>query len=79
MNNKGRYDRIINEIFEFNGMPINESMTRENTEKWDSLLHLTFITAIEDEFDIMLNTQDILHLTSYNAGLEIIDKYCSEK
>lgn len=76
MNNKERYDRIINEIFELNGMPINESMTRGNTEKWNSLLHLTFVTAIEDEFEIMLDTQDILNLTSYSAGLEIIDKYC---
>lgn len=76
MNNKERYDRIVNEIFELNGMPINESMTRGNTEKWNSLLHLTFVTAIEDEFEIMLDTQDILSLTSYSAGLEIIDKYC---
>lgn len=76
MNNKERYDRIVNEIFELNGMPINESMTRGNTEKWNSLLHLTFVTAIEDEFEIMLDTQDILNLISYSAGLEIIDKYC---
>ncbi len=76
MNSKERYDRIVNEIFELNGMPINESMTRGNTEKWNSLLHLTFVTAIEDEFEIMLDTQDILNLTSYSAGLEIIDKYC---
>lgn len=76
MNNKERYDRIINEIFELNGMHINESMTRGNTEKWNSLLHLTFVTAIEDEFEIMLDTQDILNLISYSAGLEIIDKYC---
>lgn len=76
MNNKERYDRIVNEIFELNGMPINESMTRRNTEKWNSLLHLTFVTAIEDEFEIMLDTQDILNLISYSAGLEIIDKYC---
>lgn len=76
MNNKERYDRIVNEIFELNGMPINESMTRGNTEKWNSLLHLTFVSAIEDEFEIMLDTQDILNLTSYSAGLEIIDKYC---
>ena len=76
MNNKERYDRIVNEIFELNGMPINESMTRGNTEKWNSLLHLTFVTAIEDEFEIMLDTQDILNLTSYSAGLEIIDKFC---
>ena len=76
MNNKERYDRIVNEIFELNGMPINESMTRGNTEKWNSLLHLTFVTAIEDEFEIMLDTQDILNLTSYRSEERRVGKEC---
>lgn len=71
--NKERFDKIIMDVFEVDS--VDESMTRENTEKWDSLLHLTLVTAIEDEFDIMLDTEDILNLNSYASGLEIIAKY----
>ena len=49
-------------------------MTRENTDKWNSLLHLTLVAAIEDEFEIMLDTEDILNLNSYQSGLEIVKK-----
>lgn len=75
MDNKKRYDNIILEVF--GGDSVDENMTRENTEKWDSLVHLTFVTAIEDEFEIMLETEDILSLKSYAEGLSIIEKYCS--
>lgn len=75
--NKERFDKIIMDVFEVDS--VDESMTRENTEKWDSLLHLTLVTAIEDEFDIMLDTEDILNLNSYASGLEIIAKYCAEE
>ncbi|MCI8599778.1 MAG: acyl carrier protein [Lachnospiraceae bacterium] len=75
MDNKKRYNNIIMEVFEVD--LVDESMTRENTEKWDSLVHLTFVTAIEDEFEIMLETEDILNLKSYSEGLNIINKYCS--
>lgn len=75
MDNKKRYDNIIMDVFGVDS--VDESMTRENTEKWDSLVHLTFVTAIEDEFEIMLETEDILNLKSYADGLCMLEKYCS--
>lgn len=74
---KERFNKIIMEVFEIDS--VDEAMTRENTEKWDSLLHLTLVTAIEDEFDIMLDTEDILSLDSYATGLEVVAKYCTEE
>lgn len=80
MSNKERYDKIIRDIFEVDvDVAINEKMTRKDTEDWTSLLHLTFVSAIEDEFDIMLDTEDILNLQSYESGLEIIRKYVLEE
>ena len=74
---KERFNKIIMEVFEIDS--VDEAMTRENTEKWDSLLHLTLVTAIEDEFDVMLDTEDILALDSYATGLEVVAKYCTEE
>ncbi len=79
MSNKERYDRIITDVFELGNTPIDEKMTRETTEKWDSLVHLTLISAIEDEFDIMMSTEDILSLNTYARGLEIINSFCAEE
>lgn len=77
MTNKEQFDKIIMEVFETD--TVDETMTRENTPKWDSLLHLTLVTAIEDAFDIMMDTEDILELDSYAQGLQILDKYRAEE
>lgn len=76
MMNKERFDQILMEVFDLSEIDIN--MSRENTEKWDSMAHLTLITAVEDEFDIMMDTEDILNMKSYQDGLEILAKYNPE-
>lgn len=42
---------------------------------WDSVGHMTLIAALEDSFDIMMDTDDIIDLSSYEIGKEIIKKY----
>lgn len=79
MNLKDRYNVIVNEVFRLDGASVNEDMARTNTAIWDSVLHITFITRIEDAFDIMLETEDILNLQSYKDGLAIISRYLNEE
>lgn len=76
MNNKERFDKIVKEVFQLEH--IDENMTRENTENWDSMMHLMFVSAIEDEFDVMLDSEDILNLNTYQDGLKIVEKYSLE-
>lgn len=42
---------------------------------WDSVGHMTLVAALEDAFDIMLETDDIINLSSYEKGKEILNKY----
>ena len=46
----------------------------KESDYWDSVGHMTLIAALEDEFDIMLETEDMMSLTSYNEGKEILTK-----
>ena len=39
---------------------------------WDSVCHMVLIAAIEDAFDIMMDTDDIIDLSSYEKGKEIL-------
>lgn len=41
---------------------------------WDSVGHMTLIAALEDTFDIMLDTDDVIDLSSYEKGKEILEK-----
>mgnify|MGYP000017807125 CR=1 FL=1 len=41
---------------------------------WDSVGHMGLIAAIEDAFDIMMDTDDIIDFSSFEKGKEILAK-----
>lgn len=46
----------------------------QDIEAWDSVGHMSLIAALEDAFDIMMDTDDIIDLSSYEKGKEILAK-----
>lgn len=45
------------------------------TEGWDSIAHMQLITALEDSFDILIDTDDVIDLSSFDKAIEILAKY----
>jgi acyl carrier protein len=45
------------------------------SSKWDSVAHMTLMAAIESEFNILIDTDDVIDFSAYNKGKEIISKY----
>ena len=43
--------------------------------KWDSVGHMTLISALEDTFDISIQAEDIIEFNSFKKGLKILKKY----
>ncbi|MEY2933205.1 MAG: hypothetical protein RL033_3954 [Pseudomonadota bacterium] len=44
-------------------------------EEWDSVAHMTLVSGLEEAFDIMLETNDVIDLSSYLKAKEILSKY----
>lgn len=42
---------------------------------WDSVGHMGLIASLEEAFDIMMETEDIIDLSSFEKGKEILAKY----
>lgn len=42
---------------------------------WDSVGHMQLIAALEEVFDIMMDTDDIIEFSSFEKGKEILKKY----
>ena len=42
---------------------------------WDSVGHMNLVAALEDAFDIMMDTDDIIDFSSYEKGKELLAKY----
>jgi len=74
MNNLEKY----NEAF-ISSLQVQEDMlatlTYQSVEGWDSVGHMSLIAVIEDAFDIMMDTDDIIDFSSYEKGKEILKKY----
>ncbi|URM33469.1 acyl carrier protein [Cytobacillus firmus] len=43
--------------------------------EWDSVAHMALVAEIDDQFDIMLDTDDVLDLSSFAKAKEILKKY----
>lgn len=42
---------------------------------WDSVAHMVLMSEIENSFDIMLDTDDVIDFSSFEKGKEILKKY----
>lgn len=47
----------------------------QSIENWDSVGHMALIAELEDAFDIMFETEDIIEFSSYEKGIEILKNY----
>lgn len=54
---------------------INNETAYDKSKGWDSLAHMSLISALDSEFDIMLDTDDVVELSSYGKSKEILRKY----
>ena len=75
MTNLEKYNRIFCDTFQVEENVLNEKFDNTSVEVWDSIKQLCLITSIEETFDIMLDTEDIIGLVSYFAGKDILGKY----
>lgn len=40
---------------------------------WDSLAHMELVSAVEDEFGVLLDTDAVVDLNSFEAAVRLVD------
>ena len=63
-----------------NALGIKEEMVQDSLEyntitEWDSIAHMTLIAELEEAYDIMFETEDIIDMSSFLKVKEILSKY----
>ena len=74
MKNMEKYTQIFVEMFGKSADEV-KNLHYQDIIKWDSVGHMTLVSSLEDTFDIMLETDDIIDFESYEKGIEILKKY----
>jgi acyl carrier protein len=52
-----------------------EGLSYKSVRQWDSVGHMALIAAIEAEFEVMLDTDEIIALSSYEVVAAILQKH----
>lgn len=75
MTNLEKYNQAFIEVFAVDSAALNENFNKDMVEEWDSVHQLNIVALLEESFDIMFEPEDIMDLTSYEKGKEILRKY----
>jgi len=51
------------------------SLEYRGIEEWDSVAHMLLVGEIENTFDVMLETQDVIDMSSFTKAQEILTRY----
>lgn len=74
MTNKEKYINAFVEALEVKAEVV-PGLEYQGIPEWDSVGHMSLVAEIEDAFDIMMDTDDIIDFSSYEKGIEILKKY----
>jgi acyl carrier protein len=69
------YSNIFKSALNIDNSKFSESIEYNEVEEWDSIGHMTLISALEEEYKITLETDDIIDFSSFKKGIEILKKY----
>ena len=52
-----------------------KNLTYQGADTWDSVGHMELIAELEETFNIMIETDDMIDFNSYVKGFELLRKY----
>ena len=70
---KDRVKKVISEVFNIDIELINNESSPDNIENWDSLKHMNLIVALEEEFEIEFNDEEIVDSMNYALIVNILE------
>ena len=73
MTKEEQYKKVFCETFQIEEQQL-AGLTYQGVKSWDSIGHMGLVAALEETFDIMMETDDIIDMSSFEKGKEILIK-----
>ena len=68
-----RLTEVFRDIFDDDEIEINEETTAADIDGWDSLVHISLIDAVEEEFDISFDMKTVVKLKNVGEMVDVIE------
>ena len=73
MSNKEKYKKLFVEGLNVKETVVNDNLKYNDIPEWDSIGHMSLMSAVEEAFNISMETDDIIDFSSYKKGMEILE------
>ena len=75
MSNLEKYKKAFTDALSIDEQKLSKDLKFNEIEEWDSIGHMTLISALEEEYKISFETDDIIDFSSFKKGIELLKKY----
>ena len=67
-----RLNAVFADVFDDEELTVSDETTAADVDGWDSLMHITLIDAVEEEFDISFDMKTIVKLKNVGEMVDVI-------
>lgn len=75
MNNNERLLKVFSQSLGISLELIKDELEYNSIKQWDSTAHMALVAQLEAEFNIMLDIDDIIDMSSVGKCKQILEKY----
>lgn len=75
MKNLEKLTQVFSTALDIENDKVVDNLEYNSIPQWDSTAHMVLIAELEGQFDLMLDTDDIIDMSSVAKAKEILAKY----
>lgn len=68
-----RLNLVFRDVFDDDGITVTDSTTAADIDGWDSLMHITLLSAVEDEFGVSFSMKEVVKMKNVGDMVDIIE------
>lgn len=69
-----KLNEVFHDVFDNNDIVVTEQTNANDIEEWDSLIHITLISAVEDEFDVSFDMKTVVSMKNVGDMIDAIEE-----
>ena len=69
-----KLNEVFHDVFDNNDIVVTEQTNANDIEEWDSLIHITVISAVEDEFDVSFDMKTVVSMKNVGDMIDAIEE-----
>lgn len=69
-----KLEEVFRDVFDDDTIELSDDTTAADIDGWDSLMHITLLDAIEEEFDISFDMKTVVKLKNVGEMVDVIEE-----